>query len=210
MNTFANLRDRALSRSISTTLGAICLSLTAISVDAAEEDPIIVIDNMPSDCSRNEDGTISCGNGLTVEEWCNIHGASAEDFCYGGSSGSGSGNGSGSGSGNGNGKDGGNDKEDPKKVCAEGGGTWVDGGCTYPQPETPPEDEVDETERLAEECLARGGTWRINHCDEGMDEDVKFPCTCGSNDQYVNYGDTTYPQCQAIDNAEPDVRCTWE
>ena len=69
-------------------LAGMLLIPTATIVHADET--VTVIENMPSNCSRGSDGTITC-DGYSVTEFCSLFGSNHEDFCYGGSSSSGGG-----------------------------------------------------------------------------------------------------------------------
>ena len=50
-------------------------------LSANAEGVVVVIENMPDNCQRENDGTITC-DGYTVDEFCHLFGSSNESFCY--------------------------------------------------------------------------------------------------------------------------------
>lgn len=188
--------------------------------NATEE--VIVPGDMPDNCSRGDDGLVTC-DGLTKDEFCAQSGSPLEDFCYGGSGGGGGGDGDGqSGSeeasdeGTEEDRDGDSDAQEDNlpQECADEGGEWIDGGCEWP-PEEEPEDDNAGDEQLSDEekCKLGGGRWMVDYCDEPMDRDLTADCSCWALGAWRYRGPMTFPACQAERDTwvtlDPLAVCDW-
>ncbi len=183
----------------------------------ATTEEVIVQAPMPSNCTQDSDGKITC-DGMTLEAWCEQN-ANADHVICGGSGGGGGGGG-GSGGGGGGGGSGDGSVSNLEKECAAEGGEWVNGGCEFPPPE-PEDDSADGSDdppalSEAEVCEQGGGTWNWDYCDQIWDkEGAKFVCTCWVHGALIDHGQTTFPACMAqqkrhINSRDETAACYWD
>ena len=148
----------------------------ALKANADEE--VIVIENMPDNCQRENHGAITC-DGYTVDEFCRLFGSSYEDFCYGGSSGSGSG------SGETDDEDEFTDTDEALAECDALGGTWRDaaggGWCDFPMDEEAKATCICYLPNHTE-SVTPNVTWPACQSREALETDLwSFPVSCSWN-----------------------------
>lgn len=187
--------------------------------EAAAQEEDTVTAPMPPNCSRGEDGVVTC-SGLTKDEFCSQHGSGWEDFCYGGGSSGGGGGGSGGGNDDSNRQDDGEDdareeepeeQGDPSQECTDQGGEWVDGSCEDASEEEP-EGESDNSD-AADRCRLGGGEWKGTFCNQPMDQGVKDYCSCWAHLRWWREGRLTAPECESRRaywiERDPGAVCQW-